>query len=79
MSPDYEHLSATELHRERARLLRIVVMQRWLEMKVIVANAEGPSIAAAMAEADSGIYERVLKLDAELETLATEKEPEPKE
>ena len=71
---EYEHLSATDLHRERARLLRIVVRQRYMEMRVIIANATEPSVAAVMARADSGFYERVLKFDAELEELATTKE-----
>lgn len=72
----YEHLSAADLHRERARLLRIVVMQRYMEMRVIMANAdvEGSSVAAIMAKADSRLYECALRRDAALEELAAKKE-----
>ena len=71
---EYEHLSATDLHRERARLLRIVVLQRLMEMRVISEKAD--TVAAIMAKADSSIYERVLRLDAALEELAAQKERE---
>ena len=70
----YEHLNAADLHRERARLLRIVVIQRYMEMRRIVATNTERTVAVICAEADSAMYERILKLDTQLEEYATQKE-----
>ena len=70
---EYDHMSAAELHRERARVLRIVVLQRYMEMRII-STSSADAVHRITAAADCSMYERILKLDDELEALAAEKD-----
>ena len=70
----YARMVPVDLHRERARLLRIVLLHRWMEMRAEVISATERTVEVIKPEADISTFESVLQLDNALEQLATDKE-----